>query len=77
MDVKEQRKLDSANKLAFDTHVGVLMRLHGITKTVATGRAYAEGPGGLNARIARPPVLPPDPAFELPEGTLDKGGKAK
>lgn len=58
MDAKQLKKQDSDYKLAFDTHVGVLMRIHGITKTVAQGRAYAAGPGGLNALIVLPSTTP-------------------
>lgn len=60
MDVKEQKKLDAGNRLAFDTHVGILMRQDsGLSKAVAMGRAYAAGPSGLNSLIVpRQPLKP-------------------
>lgn len=61
MDVKERKKQDAQHRLAFETHVGIIMRLDGVTKAIAQGRAYADGPGGLNALIQpRPPA--PSPA---------------
>lgn len=51
MDVKEQKKADASNRLAFETHVGILMRIQGLSKPIATARAYMAGPSGLNALI--------------------------
>ena len=54
MDVKEQKKLDANNRLALETHVGILMRIYGLAKPVAQARAYMAGPSGLNALITPP-----------------------
>lgn len=51
MDVKAVKKQDAQNRLAFETHCGIIMRQTGVTKTVAMARAYIGGPGGLNALL--------------------------
>lgn len=52
--MKAQKKQDAQNRLAFETHCGIIMRQTGVTKTVAMARAYIDGPGGLNALIVTP-----------------------
>lgn len=51
MDAREIKKRDAGDKLAFDTHVGLLIRTQGLSKPVAQARAYAAGPSGLNAML--------------------------
>ncbi|QCS37276.1 hypothetical protein [Tortoise microvirus 78] len=57
MTPQEIKKRDAGDKLAFDTHVGILMRVQGLSKPVAQARAYSAGPGGLNSLLA--PANPP------------------
>lgn len=38
-------------RLNHDLHVGLIMKTHGLTKTVASVQAYAEGVEGLTKRL--------------------------
>lgn len=52
---KDQAKLFTQYSKNFQLHVGILQRLHPtMTPSQAVGRAYNEGPGGLNALLPGP-----------------------